>query len=311
MTVPRTGGAGPARAGAPAGEAGLVAAALLAVAIWGGSPAATKLALADVSPVDVAMLRTLVGFVPALPLVLLLRLPLPADRARWRLLALSAACGFLGFPLLFSFGQRATSVTHATLILAFLPVLTAGYAMAWDRRRPTLRFLAGCATALAGEAVLVLGRTPAGGPEASLWGDLLVLASGASSSFGYVAGARLARAGYPSTATTFWGIALASIVLLPLAPDIVGRLAADPPAPAAWAGILFLGLGSTVAAYLLWYRALARGGIGRMGLTQFLQPLVGVALALALFGEPIGPTVGIATLLILAGTALARRGIGT
>ncbi len=298
----------------PAGERGgpaLTAAALVAVAVWGGSPAATKLALEAVAPVDVALLRTLLGCLLALPLVLLLRLPLPRGRRQWRLLGLSSGCGFLLFPLLFSFGQIRTSATHATLILAFLPVLTALYALAWDRLRPSPRLVAGCLVALAGEAGLALSRdASAGVGEASLAGDLLVLASGCASAFGYVAGARLAREGYPSAAVTFWGIVLASLVLLPVVPGLLGRLAAAPGTARAWAGLLYLGLGSTVLAYILWYGALARGGITRIGLTQFLQPVAGLLLAVLLVGETIGAAVLLAGLVILLGTALARGGTG-
>jgi len=142
---------------------GLALAALVAVAIWGGSPAATKLALETLPPVDVALLRTLLGCLLALPSALLLRLPLPRGGRQWRLLGLSAGCGFLLFPLLFSFGQIRTSATHATLILAFLPVLTALYALAWDRRPPSPRLVAGCLVALAGEAWLALSRDASAG----------------------------------------------------------------------------------------------------------------------------------------------------
>lgn len=285
-----------------------LAAALLVVAIWGGSPAATKLALADLAPLDVAVGRTLLAGCLALPILVLRRPPLPGTLGQWRLLALSASAGFLGFPILFSLGQVRTNTTHATLILAFLPVLTALWIHLWERTRPRAGLVLGSAVALAGEALLVAARgDAAGSAPASLAGDLLVLASGASSSFGYVAGARLARTGYPSPAATFWGAALASLAFLPLAPGLLGRLLEAPPGAAAWAGLLYLGAGASLFAYVLWYAALARGGIARMGLTQFLQPLVGLLLAVLLIGETPAPSVGLATLLILAGTALARR----
>ncbi len=291
-------------------ERATLAIALVVVAIWGGSPAATKLALAELAPLDVALARTLLAGCLVAPLLLAARPALPREPRQRRLLALSAASGFIGFPVLFSLGQIRTSTTHATLILAFLPVLTALWVHLWDRTRPTPALVVGSAIALVGEAVLALGRAPGPAEEApGLLGDLLVLASGASSSFGYVAGARLAATGYPSRDATFWGVALASLVLLPFAPGLLDRILASPPGPRAWAGVLYLGAGASVLAYMLWYAALARGGITRTGLTQFLQPLVGLLLAVWLLGEPIGPSIAAATVLILFGTAVARRGV--
>lgn len=83
---------------------------------------------------------------------------------------------------------------------------------------------------------------------------------------------------------------------------------AGPATARAGPGRLYLGLGSTVLAYIFWYGALARGGIARVGLTQFLQPLAGLLLAVLLIGETVGAPVLLAGLAILLGTALARRG---
>lgn len=134
--------------------------ALLAVVIWGGSPVATKLAVADLPPLAVAVLRTVIGGTVALILALALRLPLPDTGQKRRLLALSAACGFIGFPVLFSIGVQLTSANHASIILASLPVFTAGIALAWDRRWPQRVWWLGVAVALAGEFVLVSTRGP-------------------------------------------------------------------------------------------------------------------------------------------------------
>ena len=149
----------------------VILAALFAGIVWGGAPVAAKIAVAELDPIAVALLRTLLGGLVALPWVLILRIKLPARRAQNLLLLLSSFCGFIGFPLLFTIGVQLTSANHASMILASLPVFTGAIAMAWDRHLPRFFWWLGCALALTGEALLISNRGGGAG-EAGLSGDL-------------------------------------------------------------------------------------------------------------------------------------------
>ncbi len=99
---------------------------------------------------------------------------------------------------------------------------------------------------------------------------------------------------------------LGSVVLLPVLPFALapGHLAAA--GALAWGSVLYMALVSSILAYAAWYWALGQGGIGRIGLAQFAQPLVGVVLAVALLGEALTWPMVLAAAAILAGVALAR-----
>jgi hypothetical protein len=58
----------------------------------------TKLAAAEIEPLTVAVLRTVLGGVAAAPLALALRLPLP-PRALALPFAIASFCAFVGFPV--------------------------------------------------------------------------------------------------------------------------------------------------------------------------------------------------------------------
>ncbi len=148
------------------------AAALGAVFIFGGSAIATKVAVSAIPAFDVALLRTLIGGLLVLPLAWILRIGLPRQGSQRRLLLLSGFCGFIAFPLLFTFGVSRTSANHATMILAMLPVLTGAIAMSWDRLAPKPAWWFGCAIAFAGEGLLIYDPQASG--ETSIDGDLLV-----------------------------------------------------------------------------------------------------------------------------------------
>jgi drug/metabolite transporter (DMT)-like permease len=296
----------------------VIFAALAAVILWGASPVAAKVAVGELSALTVALMRTFLGGALAVPVALALRIPLPPTRRLKLILLLSGFCGFIAFPIPFTIGLKLTSANHASMILAALPITTGAIAMLWDRRRPTRIWIIGSLIALIGEAVLIGGRQSPGSltggsvNQASLAGDALVLISNFAASLGYVAGGRLQQAGYPSTGTTFWGAAMMAGVLAPvvIALWLFGGLGIELPAAStrSWLAILYLAIVSTILGYVLWYWALGKGGIARVGLIQFLQPVSGVILAGLLLGEQISLSFALASAVVLFGVWLAIRG---
>lgn len=288
----------------------VIPAALFAVLFWGGSPVGTKLAVGEFAPLAMSALRTLIAGPVGVVLALALRIPLPRTGRERALLALCAFCGFIGFPVFFTYGMARTSAIHGAMILAMLPVFTGAIANALERRLPSVRWWLGCAVAIAGEILLVSGRDASAanaGGEATLEGDAWALLSALVASTGYVTGARLSQAGYPSQGTTYWGIALATLVFLPATPWLLGDIRWATISPVAWAGVIYLALGVSMLGYVIWYWALGHGGIARIGVLQFLQPVSGVALAWLLLDEPLTPRLLGATAIVLAGVFIATR----
>ncbi len=211
----------PVEQATPGRQAIVLLAAYGAVVLWGVTPLATKIAVADLDPLAVGLLRTLLAGIAALPLIWLGRVKPPKSARGRAYLAVSALGGFVIFPLLFSFGLQLTTAGHAALLLAILPVLTGSIAALLERRLPGGRWWLGCAIALVGTALLVGARFEVSLEDGSAFGDLLVLASAVAASAGYVTGARAARE-TGTWAVTLWGLVLGSVVLLPLLPFALG-----------------------------------------------------------------------------------------
>ena len=142
---------------------------------------------------------------------------------------------------------------------------------------------------------------------ASVEGDLLVWISTLFASLGYVAGARLQRSGYSARGTTFWGVSLFALLLLPVAPLVVDMSALQQAGSYAWSGLLYQAIGVTIVAYILWYWALGTGGIARVGLFQFLQPVSGILLAWLILSESLSLIFILASSIIMVGVFLAFR----
>ncbi len=71
--------------------------------------------------------------------------------------------------------------------------------------------------------------------------------------------------------------------------------------------ILFLGIGCSGIAYLLWYAALERLETARVAVFLYVEPLVGVIAALILLGEPIVLTTIVGGLLVLTGIFFVQK----
>lgn len=280
---------------------------MLVMVVWGATPVATRIATEDLEPLMVAVLRTVLAGLVAVPLLAGGGMR-PPTRGRTRLLlGISAVAGFVFFPVVYTLGQEQTSAMHGVGILAGLPVFTGLYAAAVARRLPGRWWVVGCALALVGEGVIIAIRTAGGETEATLLGDLLVLAAALVVSSGYVAGALLVPRGLSSAATTYWGVVLGSIALVPLG---VGVVVADG-VPSAdlepWGAVVFLALATSILGYVGWYWALAHGGIARIAPLQFLQPVSGLLLAAIVLGERLSWPLAVGAAAVVGGVALARR----
>jgi drug/metabolite transporter (DMT)-like permease len=284
-----------------------VAAALTIMIIWGGTPLFSKVAASQIDPLLVGILRTVIAGCLALPLALVTRQPLPTDTRSRQLLAFSGFAAFVAFPLMYTVGQHRTSALHGALVLATLPVLTSLIGTLVERRRVTRTWIVGCVIALVSEAIVIIWRTGGATAGSSLTGDIIVLASSVVCAMGYVAGARLSQRGYAAVPTTLWGVTFSAVALLPLMVWSLARTGAPHAGAPAWGSVLVLALLTSVLGYIVWYWALAKGGISRIASIQFTQPLFGIALAAAVLGERPAPVVALAGVGILTGAWLVLR----
>jgi drug/metabolite transporter (DMT)-like permease len=113
--------------------------------------------------------------------------------------------------------------------------------------------------------------------------------------------------GLPPTAGATWQVGLG------IAPLVVLAVLLDPPGFAAlsmqgWALIAYGGVFALGLCYLSWFAALRRLPASLASLGTLLTPMVGVAGAALVLGEPFGWREAAALGLTLSGVALAARG---
>ena len=288
-------------------RAAVYAVTAMAVFVGGSTPTATKFAVLGIDPLLVGLLRTVLGAAMGLVLVVSMRIPLPRRRRHFALLALSASCGFVVFPVIFGIGQSLTSTAHSGLIFATIPVFVGVFAALLERRMPAPYWRVGAIVALIGEGFLIAFR---GGLEASgssLAGDALVLAAVAVLSLGFVVGARLTQEGYGAWGTTFWGLVAAGAVLAPFVPMAAAGTGWREAGAAAWGGVAYLVFMSSGFGYVCLYWAFGKGGIAKTGMLYSIAPMVTLALAVLMLGETLSPLLLVAAGVILGGVYLSQK----
>jgi len=281
-------------------------AAVAALTLWGGTAVANKIAVAHIDPASAGILRSMLAGLIAGGLALSLRFPFPKEAGQRGLLLVSGIASFAAWPMLLSLGLGLTSAGHAAFIMAMIPVFTGLIAACFDRAWPRVTWWGGVTLAAIGTFALIFyrgGGTTAEG--ASVAGDLIILGGASICALGYVTGGKLSPV-IGTWATTFWGLGLASLVLIPTLALLAHRTDWGAVGTAGWLAIAYMTFLSSLAGYAAWFWALGHGGIARIGSWQLAQPVLTLLAAVAVLGEAITWPLVLSGLAILIGTAIAQ-----
>lgn len=227
-------------------------------------------------------------------------------REAWTL-TLSALLGVSIFQSLVYLGLRTTEVVNAILLNSSLPLFILLCSWVIERERATLRQLAGMLLSFAGIVVIVLRGEPARLLQFEFHaGDAWILL--AMPVWGVYA-VLLKRRPKELDGMGFLFVisVIGTLLLLPV--YVVDILRSPPvmPSPAQAAGVLYMAVAASAAAFWCWNQGVAIVGANVAGFTLHLLPLFGTVLAIIFLGEQfrLFHAVGFAT--ILAGVVLATR----
>lgn len=221
------------------------------------------------------------------------------------LLVVSGLTSFAIWPTLLSTGIGLTTAAHAGLILALIPIVTGLFASFIGAAWPRLRWWLGSSIAVIGTFVLIINTALDAGAQASITGDLIIFLGIIACAIGYIAGAKITPV-IGTWATTFWGIAMSAVLLVPVAAALRGRTDWANVDSVSWTAMLYLAFFGTIGGYVAWFWALDRGGVTRIASWQLAQPVITLGLAAYLLSEQITLPLVLVAVSIVAGTAWAQ-----
>jgi drug/metabolite transporter (DMT)-like permease len=273
---------------------------MLGVVIFSGSLPATRLAVEGFTPLFLTSARAVIAAVLGAALLWGLRQKRP-ERGDLLALAVVALGVVIGFPLLTALALKHVTAAHSIVFIGLLPLATALFGVLRGGERPRPAFWLFSVIGAAAVAGFALSRNA----EASLEGDLLMVAAVILCGLGYAEGAKLSRR-LGGWQVISWALVLALPAMAALAVATLPGRWDDIGAPA-WAGLAYVSVFSMLIGFVFWYRGLALGGIASVGQLQLLQPFLGLLLAGLLLHEPIAWTMVAVTGLVVLCVAGARR----
>jgi len=267
--------------------------------LWASAFVGIRFGLRAYAPSELAALRFCVASAALLLVGPGQRIRLPARADLPRLLVLGAM-GVTLYNLALNLGERTVGAGEASLIVNTVPLLTALLGCAFLRERLTTPLIAGAMVSFTGVGLISLGSTRelsvgAGGA----WVALAALAQAV-----FFVGQRALFPRYRPLEATCYTIWSGTLLLIPLAPGLPGRIVTTPWEPTLV--VCYLGLFPAALANLCWSKVLACWTASSAAQFLFAVPVITMALGAWLLGEIPGLMVCAGGVLALAGVALGR-----
>jgi drug/metabolite transporter (DMT)-like permease len=276
---------------------------LLIGLLWGLNWPAVKFMLTEIPPLTIrAVALSLAGILLAVFLKARgqsLR-PAPADHLP---IAVTGLLVIFGFNVFAALGQSLTETSTAAIIAFTMPAMTAAFAVLFLGERLTMRTLAALGLGMAGLAVLA--SQDIAGLIAQPAGPAVMLIAALSWALGTVS-LKARSWSLPPLALSVWFFAVSSALCWPLV------MIFEPPwqqswpsAPVLWT-LVYHTLGPMIVCYGLWTTMVGRISATIAAIATLMVPVVGVASAVILLGDPLTWQKTVALTMVLASIAMTQ-----
>ncbi len=276
----------------------------IATIFWSGNIVATKIALKDFPPQILIPLRMTI----AAALFLLISAPslrtlFRKARNDWKTFAGLAATGIVLNQLFFMLGLWYSSVTHAALTFAMVPIFVLIISRWMHMEAITIPKILGVLVAFGGVVVLTFAEEPL---DTNYGVGNLILLTGAVCFSIYTILAKRAAGQYDSLTLNVVSYAMGSLLVAPVMILTLPGFEWTSVSTSGWlAGVYVLIFGGMVP-YVILYRVFDHFTASRVASFGYFQPLLASGFAIWLLQESITPEVVLAGVLILGGVYLAK-----
>jgi drug/metabolite transporter (DMT)-like permease len=253
--------------------------------LWGGSFFFVGVAVRELPPLTIVVLRVLLAALALLAIGRFMGLRLPGERRVWAaFLGMGLLNNVIPFTLIV-WGQTHIASGVASILNATTPLFTVVVAhfLTADEKMSIGR-LAGVLVGLVGVAVMI-GGTALQSLGVNVIAQLACVAAALAYAFAGVFGRRFQAMGVAPIATATGQVMASSIMLVPVMMIVDRPWTQALPSVETVSALLGLALLSTALAYILYFRILASAGATNVLLVTFLVPVSATLAGILLLGE--------------------------
>lgn len=264
----------------------------------------SKYGLAFIEPFTFAFYRFLLS---TLLLLLVVMFRKKLNRVEKKDYIKIAALGFIIIPFnqaMYLWGQSLTAANHGSILFATSPIWILIGASIHLNERPTMRRVIGIIAAVAGVIYIMMTGAMDFGTE-YLLGDIIILFAVIAWAYYTIFGKDIVRK-YGALRVTAYAFSFGTLLYFPfgLYKAIIFDYSSVP--VGAWWSIIYMAIGMSVFAYVIWYWLLKYYDASRLAVYQNLQPLLATTVAFVWLGEPIGWAFVIGGFAVLGGVIIAE-----
>lgn len=279
----------------------------LSCVFWAGNTIAGRLAVGEVSPMTLTLLRWVLVLAVLWPFWgAEVRRHWSDIRARLIRVVLMAALGFTGFNALYYVAAHHTSAINIGILQGCMPMFVLAGAFLTHGTRASLLQVLGAAITTLGVVVIATRGAPLAILDLDLnLGDVLMLLACVLYAFFTVA--LRDRPAMPGAAFFTLLALIAALTSLPLAAFELWGSGAAAPTGRGLLVIAYVAIFPSCLAQIFLLRSVDLIGPGRAGIFLNLVPVFSAIMAVALLGEPFSRFHAVALVLVLGGIFLAQR----
>jgi drug/metabolite transporter (DMT)-like permease len=271
-----------------------------------GTHLVAKVVVNSVDALTLTLIRSLIA-VGGLSVVLLVRGKVPrVKRQDWGLVILLSMLAVPVNQFLFLYGMKYTTPANAALLYATTPILVLLFSYQFLAERLSGKKIYGVVLAFVGVTLVVFEHGLDAGMQ-YVFGNLVMSLAVVAWGLYTVYGKRLI-AKYGPIEATILTLSIGTLMFIPIGIFPALQFPYESLSTANWFQIGYLGLITSVIAYLLWYYALARIEASKVALFANLQPILTAVLAFFLLGQHISGMFVIGGSLAICGVVLAQFG---
>lgn len=258
---------------------------LFAIIFWGLSFVATKIALRELSPAILILLRFTIGALILAGALAFKKYPLKIKKSDIFLLLFCGLIIAIHISVQVN-GMRFTTASNTAWIVATSPVFVAILSRLVFKERFSFLKIVGITLAVLGVMFLVSKGELKNISFIRSPGDWMILVSSFTWAIYSIASKKLLDT-YSTILITFYSLAIICILTLPLSLNHQSLVSVLKLSKVGWMAIFYLGIFCSGIAYLFWSKALKGGSAGEVSVYLYLEPLVATLGAYLILKEAI------------------------